>query len=734
MNLASQLSAGTRSTSLNPTVPEEPGCDYCGLPVARSRHTLSSHRDEPVFCCFGCRFAMAVANEQGATGQMRWTMTRLGLAVFFTMNVMVFTLVLWTQDVFQPDPGDTGQLASLLHDLFRYICLIMATPVLLLLGGPLVASSWSGLRRLQLSTDLLLLVGVLASFVYSAVSVVRGSGHVYFEVSCMVLVAVTLGRWLEATGKLKTTEALESLGKLLPEQVQRVRQGEVEMVPLERVTQGDVLRVAAGQRIATDGQVIKNRAMIDDQILTGESQPRLREPGDLVLGGALNIDGDLWIEVTTAPNEGSLPRLMRAVREAAQRKGAYQRLADRIAGWFLPCVGVVAVSAFSVHWYLDGLHVGLMSGLAVVLIACPCALGLATPMAIWAAFGRAAREQVLFRDGDAVTNLAQVDVVALDKTGTLTESTPTLAKTVVEDPEERASFDRRAAALAATNRHPLSSSIQASSGMSQTLVDVANLQVLPGLGLIGKVADEGVTWMGSARWMRSLGWDMGSAVDAALALADREGNSVVCLAWEDRVRGAMIFAEQMRPGATAVLEWLVATGHRVMVLTGDSLARAERLRRELGVDVRAELLPEEKLAVVEQLRKSGAVVAMVGDGVNDAPALVAANCGVAMGCGADLARESAPVGLLGNDLTRLPWAIALSRETVRVIRQNLFWAFAYNGVGVAVAASGWLNPILAAVAMVGSSLFVVSNSLKLGRYEPDRRTVAAGPLEGNSAG
>lgn len=758
-------------------------CDYCGLPVGRfslfdgrfspGRKTSPggglakpSLTATPAYCCYGCQFAAAVAQERGPQGELSWTLARLGLATFLTMNVMVFTMTLWTTDVYTAD-GANAALSSHLESVFRYLCLLFSLPVAWLLGAPLAESAWNSLRRRTPGTDVLLVMGVAAAYVFSAVSVFRGVGHVYFEVGCVVLVLVTLGRWLEATGKHKTTAALDSLTRLLPDTVRLLRDGQELTRPLDEVRCGDQLRILPGERLPVDGCLARGSAAIDQQIVTGESEPAIKGPGDAVFGGALNLDGELIVRVTAGPREGTLQRLVAAVQQARLAKGRYQRLADRVARWFLPAVAIIAIVTFSVHWQAEGFEHGVLAGLSVVLIACPCALGLATPMAAWAALGTASRGGVLFRDVCALERLAEARLVAFDKTGTLTTGAARLSSVVTTDDDAHC----RAAALARGSTHTLahaigtaantwdgfsnpsesgqafstSNSLSFASGSESpiALLDVApahELRTLPGRGIEGQFDDlDGPAVLGSLRLMRERGLSIDDSLQTAIDALIGAGRSLAAIGWEGRVRGVFGFEEELRTGARGALDDCRAHGLQVLVLTGDHAARGEAMGRELGVEVRAELLPEDKVAALwaERLARStsgGALtkarpltgrstdlaglespahVVMVGDGINDAPALAVADVGMALGCGADVSRQSADVCLVGNDLRRVAWSIRLARRAVRTMRQNLLWAFAYNIAGVGLAAGGLLNPIWAAAAMTISSVLVIGNSLRL---------------------
>ncbi len=709
-----------------------PTCDYCGLPLsggwrrARDVRSTSAPRTEPEFCCFGCRLASSITSEKGETGQSHWTLTRLGLAIFFTMNVMVFTMALWSRDVYADHPSVGTPTATALYELLRYGCLLFATPVVLLLGGPILEQAWQSLRRGQITTDWLLSVGIVASLVYSILSVLTGGAHIYFEVSCMVLVAVTLGRWLEATGKLKTTEAIRALQRLLPERAHVQRGDQVSDVPLSEVRVGELIRILPGERVPLDGQIQRNRASIDQQLLTGESDPVTREPGDAIFAGSLNLDGDLTMSVTAPASAGTLQRMVDLVTTALAEKSAEQRLADRMSHAFVPLMATIALGTFAAYLPSDGFHQALMTSLAVVLIACPCALAIATPMAVWAALGTACQEQVVFRRGDALSRLARVKVVCFDKTGTITSGNVEVDQVHVAEERERDEVWRRAVALAGASNHVLAHAV-----LRQLEADTCELPqqvaVVSGRGVTGVLAgDPTPTYLGSWAYMQQVALNVPASLQAVLAQCQAGSQSFSCVGWAGSVRAVLVFRERVRPSALAALTELREMGLMVTLLTGDHDRRARQLAAELRVEVRAELLPEDKLKMIEQLRAEHGPVAMVGDGINDAPALAAADVGIAMGCGAEVSRDAAEVCLLGNDLGKIPWAIRWARETRRTIRQNLFWAFAYNLVGVSLAVAKMLNPIVAAIAMVGSSLFVVSNSLRLSRITVGDRAKESG--------
>ena len=705
----------------------------------RTVHAGDHRESPPEYCCYGCRFAASVARDKADPQSNHGTLTRLGISIFFTLNVMMFTMVLWTDDIYRDDPSMSAAAVSLLHDVLRYLVLLFTIPVVWLLGLPLIENALADLRRWTISTDLLLFLGVLAACVYSMTSVWHGHGHVYFEVACVVLVAVTLGRWLEATGKQRTTEVLRSLQSLIPTSVRRITaesstEDTDEIVATTQLVIGDRVRVLPGERIPVDGQVEQFRAMVDEQVITGESQPVVKAPPDAVFAGSMALDGPLVVAAAVPPGNTTMDRLVEAVLQSAMQKERYGRLADRASAIFLPAVLVIAFVTLIVHQRQAGLAEGLLASLAVVLIACPCALALATPMAIWAALGTASAAGILFRRGDALSQLAEARVICFDKTGTLTTGHPRV-DTFHPDGVTPLQHVRGAArALAQATRHPLAQATELYlSALPAESIRLTQIEVHPGMGVKGEMrtadgtssfrSDVGrptvMGYLGSARWMHESGQRISEGLKSAAARDGRGGQSLLFVAWDGEVRGFVSLQETLRPQAKQLVSNLTQAGFRVMVLTGDRAVRGRQLAEQLGVTVHAELLPEQKQHVIAQARAAYGPVVMVGDGVNDLPALALADVGVAMGCGADITCQAADVCLMSSDLNHLPLALQLAKRTVMTIRWNLFWSFLYNIVGIGMAAVGWLNPIVAAGAMVASSVLVMSHSLRLARRTPE---------------
>lgn len=691
-------------------------CSYCGLPLPggpwHEAPPVSAEAGVPLeYCCLGCRIAAEVTGESGDRGEATWTLTKLGLAVFFTMNVLICSMLLWSHDVYVPESANP--LAKSLDDLCRHACLLLSLPVLFILGGRFWAGALGGIRRGVLSVDFLILSGVGAAYVFSAVSVFRGSGPIYFEVGCLVLVLATLGRWFEATARVRAASALDALAKLLPDTVRVIEAGQESERPLAQVRVGDSLRVRAGERFPVDGRLLSPLLTVDEQLLTGESWPVEKRVGEPILGGTLNVDGDALLQATETAAEGTFQRLLDAVRDARAQKGPIERAADRATAWFTPLVAIVALLAGIIPAANGDPARGLLSALSVVLIACPCALGLATPLALWAALGRAAGAHVLFRSGDALERLAAVKAFAFDKTGTLTTGKATLERTVVAERRSAGEVLAHAAALARASTHPLSSAIVRRAGGAGA-EPLHEIRIEPGLGIRGsRASDNQPVLLGNLRYMQSANLRLSPRLTAAQIAAEVAGKPLALVGWEGAVQGLFVFDEQLRGEAGPALEALRAAGYQVEVLTGDHAGRGNRLAAALGVPVAVGLLPAGKVQEIRRMCRQFGRVAMVGDGINDAPPLAASDVGISLGSGTDIARDSAAVCILSDDLLKIPWALGLARRTVATIRLNLIWAFGYNGIGVFLAAFGWLNPVVAAILMAGSSLLVILNSLRL---------------------
>jgi Cu+-exporting ATPase len=597
---------------------------------------------------------------------------------------------------------------------------LLAAPVVFWLGGRFFRVGWKALRAGSGNMDLLVAIGTGAAYALSLWQGQRGSHDLYFESAAVVITLVLLGKWLEARAKRGTLAALKALRALRPDTATVLTGERAETVPLARVRVGDRVQVKPGERVPVDGRVLEGASHLDESLLTGESLPVARSPGDRVTGGAVNGEGLLVIETTAVGAETTLARIVRLVESAQAKKPAIQQTVDRISAVFVPVVMGIALVTF-VGWWLAGVGVeaALINAVSVLVIACPCALGLATPATLMVGTGLAAQRGILVRDAQALELMRDVKRIAFDKTGTLTIGKPRL---VTHEPAAGVAADdllRLAAALQAGSEHPLARAVtQAAAALD--VPRASKVAAVPGRGIEGQV--EGRTLrLGSTRRMGELGVATTALTDRADAQT-AAGRSVSWLADGDgRLLGLLAFGDELKPGAAQAIARLHAAGVQTVLLSGDNTRAAQAVGRTLGIDdVRAEVLPADKAAVVASLRDGlapGERVAMVGDGINDAPALAAADVGIAMS-GTDVAMETAGLTLLRGDVCLVAEARALSRAVSARIRQNLFFAFVYNVVGIPLAALGFLSPVWAGAAMALSSVSVIGNALRLKRWRP----------------
>ena len=617
-----------------------------------------------------------------------------------------------------------AMVAGLHLALPAWLQFALATPVQFVFGARFYAGAWRALRGGAANMDVLVALGTSAAYGLSLWQWAAGGGDLYFEAAAVVITLVLLGKRLEARAKRQTTQALRALQALQPDTARVRRPDGDHDVPVASLCRGDRLVVRPGERFAADGFVREGESHVDESLVTGESLPVARAPGDRVTGGAVNGEGVLLVEVTAVGAESTLARIVRLVESAQEKKAPIQHLVDRVSAVFVPVVCALALATL-LGWGVGGHDWtrALLNAVSVLVIACPCALGLATPTAMMAGTGAAARRGILIKDAEALEIAHDVRAVVFDKTGTLTEGRPVLVDYVAADGDGRALL-AAAAALQANGAHPLARAVtEAAHEAGITAPRAQAERAVPGKGVAARVVGEDGNArelrLGSGRWMAELGVPT-EALAARAAALEAEGRTVSWLAevgQPPRLLGLLAFGDRLRPGAEEAVRRLHEDGLRTALVSGDSRAAAQGAARRLGIDeVHAEVLPVDKAAHVAALRASaGGRVAMVGDGLNDAPALAAADVGIAMAGGTDVAMHAAGITLMRPDPRLVGEALALSRRCVAKIRQNLFWAFAYNVVGIALAAAGLLSPMVAGAAMALSSVSVVANALTLRR-------------------
>ncbi len=635
-----------------------------------------------------------------------------------------------------------GHLANL-HMLLgpsasNWIQLVLATPVVLWAGWPFFVRGWQSLVSRNLNMFTLVAMGTGVAWLYSLVATVTpdlfppafrgpdGAVAVYFEAAAVITVLVLLGQVLELRAREQTSGAIKALLDLAPKTARRVRaDGSDEEVPLDKVDVGDRLRVRPGEKVPVDGVLLEGRSSLDESMVTGESMPVTKEPGAKLIGGTLNQTGGFVMRADKVGRDTLLAQIVQMVAAAQRSRAPIQRLADQVSGWFVPAVVVIAVLAF-IAWASFGpeprLAYGLVAAVAVLIIACPCALGLATPMSIMVGVGRGAQAGVLIKNAEALERMEKIDTLVVDKTGTLTEGKPKVVAVVAAPGLDEKEILRLAAGIERASEHPLAHAIVgAATERGLIIPEVTGFDSPTGKGVTGMVEGRRIILGNASIFTESK--ISTAALDSDAERLRGDGATAVFLAADGKAAGVIAIADPVKATTPAALRALTDEGVRVVMLTGDNRTTAQAVASRLGITaVEAEVLPDRKSAVIEKLRHEGRVVAMAGDGVNDAPALAAADVGIAMGTGTDVAIESAGVTLLGGDLTGIVQARRLSAATMSNIRQNLFFAFIYNAAGVPIAAGVLypafgilLSPIIAAAAMSLSSVSVVANALRLRR-------------------
>ncbi|QPA32843.1 heavy metal translocating P-type ATPase [Thermaerobacillus caldiproteolyticus] len=603
-----------------------------------------------------------------------------------------------------------------------WVQFVLATPVQFYIGWPFYVGAFKALRNKSANMDVLVALGTSAAYAYSFAESVRTVSnpaympHLYYETSAILITLILLGKLLEALAKGRTTEAISKLVGLQAKEATVIRNGVETKVPIEHVVVGDEIIVKPGEKIPVDGEVISGRSSVDESMITGESIPVTKDPGDQVIGATMNRNGTITIKATKVGKDTALANIIKIVEEAQGSKAPIQRMADRISSYFVPIVVMMAAVTFLVWFFFIrpyDVPGALEAAISVLVIACPCALGLATPTSIMVGTGKGAEHGILFKGGEHLETAQRIDAILLDKTGTITKGKPVVTDFVANDPETLTYVY----AAEKRSEHPLAEAIIAYASEQQVpLYEAEQFEAVPGHGIIAKVNGKTVL-VGTRKWLADHKVDY-TAFTEQLITYESEGKTAMLISIDGEAVGVIAVADIVKETAKQAIEQLQHLGIDVYMVTGDNKRTAKAIASQVGIDhVFAEVLPEDKANYVKRLQQQGKIVAMVGDGINDAPALATADIGIAIGTGTDVAIETAGITIVGGDLTLIPKAIELSRRTMKNIRQNLFWALAYNSAGIPIAAMGLLAPWIAGAAMALSSVSVVTNSLRLKRIK-----------------
>jgi Cu+-exporting ATPase len=600
-----------------------------------------------------------------------------------------------------------------------WIQLLLATPVQFYVGGHFYKDAYNALRGGSANMAVLVVMGTSAAYFYSLVLALSGNTMgLYFEASAIIITLIVLGKLLEVRAKGQTSEAIKKLMGLQAKTAKVIRGG-IEMdIPIEQVEVGDILFVRAGEKVPVDGEVIEGNTTVDESMLTGESMPVSKSVGDSITGATVNKHGSFKFRATKVGKDTALAQIIKLVEEAQGSKAPIQRLADQVSGIFVPIVIFIALITFGMTYFLIGLTPAIISAVAVLVIACPCALGLATPTAVMVGTGKGAENGVLIKSAEHLESAHRLDTVVLDKTGTITKGQPEVTDIISYGTYSNQEILQLAATAERGSEHPLGEAIvNKAKSEGVELGEAYDFEAIPGYGIEVRIGEKQVR-IGNKKLMHKHDIPFEAMLQQTETL-EGEGKTAMFMAIDDRLTGILAVADTVKESSAQAIKHLKGMNIEVIMITGDNRRTAEAIAKEVGVDrVLAEVLPEDKSSEVEKLKKDGKIVAMVGDGINDAPALVSAHIGIAIGTGTDVAIEAADITLMRGDLMGIVDTIRLSKSTMRKIRQNLFWAFAYNVILIPVAALGLLTPVLAGAAMAFSSVSVVTNTLFLRRWKP----------------
>jgi len=679
-------------------------CFQCGIPITGKPLKFDVDGEQKDFCCFGCYLVYKATGLRGEEGTALAFLGKFGFGYFLSMIVMMLSLYIYGSHL------ANDREAEIFTGFIKYVILVLSTPVMLLLGIPILKNSFSKENIINFNTDTLIAIGSFSAYFLSVYSVLTGKNAIYFETATMILVLVTFGRYLETSSRAKASNFMKKLLDLSAKKAVVIRDGKEIEIDINDIKIGDIVKILPGEKIPADGIIIEGEGHVDESILTGESKPIVKKVGDRLYSGTISIDGNFKIKVDKPASDWLLNRFIELMKHIRNTKAPINRITDKIAAYFLPFVIILGFLTF-VYWYIqEGFEKALIVSMSVLLISCPCAFSIGAPLALWIGLGEAMKEGIIIKGADILEKISSVKTIFFDKTGTITERKLKLSKYLFDNPQ----MIDYIVAVEEKSEHPIAKAILEN---FEKKIDIKIEKVKPifGEGIYAKAENKEI-YIGSKNFILKFIQKLDDKFLKIEEEAKQNGEIVVFVLIKDKQEqfGILTFGQKIRDEAYIALNALKKLKLQIKVITGDSYYFANILKKELPVDeVIAEAMPEDKLKAIEEEKKKNKVVAMVGDGINDAPALAKADVGIAMGCGTDLTRESANVSLISDDLRKIPLLILLSRKVKRTIYTNIFWAFIYNIIGMGLAVSGHLTPIFSALAMVLSSAFVIANSIRV---------------------
>jgi len=679
-------------------------CFQCGIPITGKPLKFDVDGKQKDFCCFGCYLVYKATGLRGEEGTALAFLGKFGFGYFLSMIVMMLSLYIYGSHL------ANDREAEIFTGFIKYVILVLSTPVMLLLGIPILKNSFSKENIINFNTDTLIAIGSFSAYFLSVYSVLTGKNAIYFETATMILVLVTFGRYLETSSRAKASNFMKKLLDLSAKKAVVIRDGKEIEIDINDIKIGDIVKILPGEKIPADGIIIEGEGHVDESILTGESKPVVKKVGDRLYSGTISIDGNFKIKVDKPASDWLLNRFIELMKHIRNTKAPINRITDKIAAYFLPFVIILGFLTF-VYWYIqEGFEKALIVSMSVLLISCPCAFSIGAPLALWIGLGEAMKEGIIIKGADILEKISSVKTIFFDKTGTITERKLKLSKYLFDNPE----MIDYIVAVEEKSEHPIAKAVL-ENFEKKTDIKIEKVKPIFGEGIYAKTENKEI-YIGSKNFILKFTQKIDDKFLKIEEEAKQNGEIVVFVLIKDNKEqfGILTFGQKIRDEAYIALNALKKLKLQIKVITGDSYYFANILKKELPVDeVIAEAMPEDKLKVIEEEKKKNKVVAMVGDGINDAPALAKADVGIAMGCGTDLTRESANVSLISDDLRKIPLLILLSRKVKRTIYTNIFWAFIYNIIGMGLAVSGHLTPIFAALAMVLSSAFVIANSIRV---------------------